>query len=103
MLIAVERMQFRALVDGPRGLMAEALRCTGTELPHDLKESFSYLVQHGGSKGNKASRRSRRGSVTSKAGSCSVGGSMNGEPCDLEGLDGDAAHPGESAELADAT
>ena len=42
------------------------------ELPGDLLESFSYLVQQGSSKGNKVSRRSRRGS---KGGGSSVGGS----------------------------
>lgn len=77
-------MQFRALVDGPRGLMAEALRCTGVDLPEELKESFSYLVQNAATKGSKMTRRSRRGSVTSKAGGSSLGGSVAGDLADLE-------------------
>lgn len=80
-------MQFRALVDGPRGLMAEALRTTHTNLPSELKEAFSYLIQHSGTaKSIKPSHRSRRSTVTSKQG----GGSSVGSVGDVE-VDDDIA------------
>lgn len=63
-------MQLRALVDGPRGIMAEVLRSTGTGLPPEAVEGFSYLVASGsGGRGSKASRRSRRSSLGSKCAS----------------------------------
>jgi hypothetical protein len=61
-------LQFRAFVDGPRGLMAEALRATQTTLPPELSSAFSYLSQRGqgaASKGSAASRRSRRSAISS--------------------------------------
>jgi hypothetical protein len=60
-------VQLRALLDGPRGVMAEILRMTKSSLPDNLMETFSYLVASGnGGKAGKGGRRSRRSSLTLK-------------------------------------
>lgn len=55
-------LQFRAFMDGPQGMLAEALHLLGLTLPPELAEAFSYFSQAGAPKSGRgsSSRRSRK-------------------------------------------
>lgn len=63
-------LQFRAFIDGPRGLMADALRATHTALPAELAGNYAYVVSQkapGSTRGSAASRRSRRSAISERS------------------------------------
>lgn len=84
-------------MDGPQGMLAEALRLLRLTLPPELAEAFSYFSQAGTPKSHggraSASRRSRKsmavGSAISPRTSASVLG--DGDKDTDEGTDDEAA------------